>query len=1382
MALHEWLQGKNSFKGIKYTKLENRDDYQQILENRSAYVPPPILSVNEQRKNLNSFASTQDISPFIKPKNPMITTGTGKFGMTKLSPISDIQTVGVGKTGAVKIVPRQANGIDSVLTGALDSASLGTLNGLTNKLTGNKTNMNPTNNNFAYGAGKMLGYTLPYSGASKVLSPLVKSISNPIVRGIAGVAEGAGTFAAGTGIEDMANGKSWKDTKKDMLINGAIGGGLPLVLGGIGKGISALSKLRKPITQPITPSILNPKGLKATRTNIKEVNPITPIQQEYERKISQYKFDLKSLENPQYLKEFSIGNVEAERMKQSYTKELKTYEVKLKNEQLLPTIPQSNPIAPTIDNIVPQTSPQALKPILNANGKLKPQIVQMKNDTLPLKDRTIFNVSDRKVKAYQYDNPTVKPYMKDEANIMKGEIERGSKPINPTVSNIKIPGGSGQATETIGYGNIPSIRSESTSELNKLGTYSEINKALDDIIHDKGKENYALAKKVELKLDERMTNGYKDDVLGHNIPPNGEYLQEKAFIDGMPSQMNTSTFKKPLLNSKLKPIQEVASTIEPPVIPPTVNNGTDNVSEGVKATQNKYVDNNPIEFNVGKNDKKTSINIRDSFTGKENGQIVAGNHLADTMKKLAPNEQEGIQLFIDSGGNMEHLKEMATHQDPIMDSFIPNTKTTYRDAYNQALNLSPKAMEAAKEAQIYYKESGSYALQTGSTKSVLDNYASRMWTKEPQGVRSEVGRSTLNANTSHAKERTYETIGDGLLNGKQPTTLKANELLSIHNQEMAHANSTRELATSLEKGGIGQYSGKIAPGFKNVDGLSQHIPTKDGFMVKNFVLPEGIANGLKSITDQDFTKKIDIMRKFQKYQGVVKSVDLAVSTFHHITLAAQALYNNKGGVEFAKHWKDLHLWDTPEFNKSELDFVKHTGITTKVSDNMDVLHKLTTTGSAMDKITNLPILKQGKKAVEANNNFLFGYMQRWLKVTDYQNKVMNYVSKHPETVNEALSTVKKDIAKQVNLAYGGLNFKALGKNPSTLGVERMAFLAPDWTESSIRMMGKAFENNQGGKAARQQYLVGLGGGIALTEGLNHILTGHWTDKNPKGHELEVEVQPGVYISMFRSGIGDATKAVSNVITNGLLGGASKTIQGKLAPFARTGVGLASNVDYLGRKISDPKKTGLQNDLNIVKFVGSSAGPIPFGVPSAIKYNTETPATGKQKVIGNLLVDSGAARYAKDFSQTDSTYNDPKKSYDGNWLRRITAPTNEKTQIKLGDKLKTQQKVDTLNSTNMNEAIGAAVKNDKATGEIPYDNGAPTSLKPIFDKYNVPFKQRKTVYKNTVNKIENLKLNPLQQKFNSLSKPKQDAFYSTLSDSEKKLINKVNSDKISNPRY
>jgi len=454
-----------------------------VVNTPNKRITPTLLTNNNlKRKQLNTKPMYDAPSTALPP--PIVnkpTVGTGKWGTTILPKKSTTPTVEVGKTGSVKIVPRQANGVDSLVAGFTDSATLGTLNGLTNKFTGNKTNMNPTNNNFAYGAGKMLGYTIPYGAASKALKPAIGAIKNPLLRSGARIAEGATTFGIGGAIEGKANGKTNQEILKEAKFNALLGGGFGLA-GETIKGIKALKEIKS-------------QGIKNA----------------FENKINSNNKILQPNSNLRPIVKFTdIG----------------------KEDAYLSTFKQ-----PQIE--VPKVETPQIKPfnIQNANGKLKPQIVQMKSDTLPLAQRDFKNVGDKKVNAYQFDNPTLKPYISQEANILKGELERTLKPTRGA-NNIN--------GESIGYGN-KRITSDSMAVIKDTtgASYEKINKALDNIIVDHGKENNALSKRVELIIDDRLTNGYVDDTLGQNIPKHGEYLQEKQFIDNMPQQLNTSTFKKP---------------------------------------------------------------------------------------------------------------------------------------------------------------------------------------------------------------------------------------------------------------------------------------------------------------------------------------------------------------------------------------------------------------------------------------------------------------------------------------------------------------------------------------------------------------------------------------------------------------------------------------------------------------------------------------------------------------------------------------------------------------------------------------------------------------------------------------------------------------------
>jgi len=702
---------------------------------------------------------------------------------------------------------------------------------------------------------------------------------------------------------------------------------------------------------------------------------------------------------------------------------------------------------------------------------------------------------------------------------------------------------------------------------------------------------------------------------------------------------------------------------------PTTEPGIKAETPPAQTTPNKYVDTKPIDITIGKNDKVTATDARQGYVGKMNAQIVTGNQLSDTMKALAPKEQEGIQLFIDAGGDMKYLQEMAKYDDPKLDVKIPGTKMTYRDAYNQSLNLSPEAQKAAEMAQTYYKESGQYAMQTGSTKSILEDYANRIWKQDPSGtVKTETRTPGLNPYTSHSKGRIFDSLGDGILEGKTPATLNAGELLSIHNQEMARANTNRELATSLKDNGLGNYQvSKPSEGFTAIDSMSKEVPVvlKDGtasIVRQNFVIPDGIAKGLRSITDPNYMAKVDAFRHLQAYQGLVKTVDLSFSLFHHITLAAQALYNSHGGVDFVRNWDKMSKLGSDTFNASEKWGAEHGLMTTKIDSNYDILRQIS--GNKVDgklseqpgimkkaewtanKLGNLPVIKQAGQLADMNTNFLFGKIQRWLKVSDFQNKANAFVGKNPNMQNAEVTKGLRQIASEVNDAYGGLNWKAIGVTPSMQALSRLGLLAPDWTFSSARILAKTFTKGPGGAASRAQFTGGIIGAGILTEGLNKLLTGHYTDQNAKGHELEVEVQPGVYISMFRSGIGDTTKLFANVVNNGLLSGTVGTLQGKMSPLARTVVGQLSNKQPTGAPITSAKNTPLQNDLARLGSFGSSFLPIPMGIPSMKRYIDSGTATP----LGSAFVSTGAARYSK--TVDINTLANPTSFNSGNWINKL----------------------------------------------------------------------------------------------------------------------------------
>lgn len=135
----------------------------------------------------------------------------------------------------------------------------------------------------------------------------------------------------------------------------------------------------------------------------------------------------------------------------------------------------------------------------------------------PLDNRDIDEVGNRKVKAYQYENPEVKPYFQTEAQNMLYDLDNTIKGERIATQDEEgyITGWAGitrQTTESIAY-----------LKDNYGYSYDQIRKGLNAIIEDDGKENNAVSKRIEFMLDERLREGYTTSD-GIPIPANEDYI------------------------------------------------------------------------------------------------------------------------------------------------------------------------------------------------------------------------------------------------------------------------------------------------------------------------------------------------------------------------------------------------------------------------------------------------------------------------------------------------------------------------------------------------------------------------------------------------------------------------------------------------------------------------------------------------------------------------------------------------------------------------------------------------------------------------------------------------------------------------------------------
>ena len=135
-------------------------------------------------------------------------------------------------------------------------------------------------------------------------------------------------------------------------------------------------------------------------------------------------------------------------------------------------------------------------------------------------NRNLADMGSRSVKAFQFDYPQLHPYYAQAAQALMDDANWSLE----TQSNQK------------GHGTVARY-SEALEEAASMGlTRQEIIRACENIIADRGQENYAAAKKVELVLDRMLSEGYTpNEALGNpdmRVGPNEAYLQAKEQIPG----------------------------------------------------------------------------------------------------------------------------------------------------------------------------------------------------------------------------------------------------------------------------------------------------------------------------------------------------------------------------------------------------------------------------------------------------------------------------------------------------------------------------------------------------------------------------------------------------------------------------------------------------------------------------------------------------------------------------------------------------------------------------------------------------------------------------------------------------------------------------------
>ena len=148
------------------------------------------------------------------------------------------------------------------------------------------------------------------------------------------------------------------------------------------------------------------------------------------------------------------------------------------------------------------------------------------NENQHIDRRDSASVGERSVNAFQFDHPELHSYYADAAAVLQEEMsfaQKGGELIRRT---------SREAGDDEYIRTKRGVSERIARLLDDEGVrYDDIDRSLSAIIHNHGQENFAAAKRVELLLDDMLTNGYTD-IHGQRIAPNEEYIAAKKAIPG----------------------------------------------------------------------------------------------------------------------------------------------------------------------------------------------------------------------------------------------------------------------------------------------------------------------------------------------------------------------------------------------------------------------------------------------------------------------------------------------------------------------------------------------------------------------------------------------------------------------------------------------------------------------------------------------------------------------------------------------------------------------------------------------------------------------------------------------------------------------------------
>ncbi len=517
---------------------------------------------------------------------------------------------------------------------------------------------------------------------------------------------------------------------------------------------------------------------------------------------------------------------------------------------------------------------------------------------------------------------------------------------------------------------------------------------------------------------------------------------------------------------------------------------------------------------VGENDLIDKW-IGDRQVAETKALIEARNH----RKELKGLLQEGEQQDQVDSAIAVHI-DMKDNSDSYTAENIQQLTPAQQTLVEQAQSLSSEQQVFAEQIIAENRALGIEAMDAKIIKNYHENYSARFWKR----ITEFAGRKAkFTIATARARQRTLPSLIEGWARGMELAVPGAIEAQMLAKQQISQVIHDRNLITLGAKAGVfseartdkftheiqhpnfaqWRWAGKVGP---EVGGKPTKVYGKDMFVdpdgnlrkLTKMYADKKTARFLNNALGSSALYQIPGVGTITKYNSIIKHMILTAAAWHHQAYLRSFMLASRGldPVKAYREGREAIENLIPEFLE-----ITHEGLTTfKVQDfDIAIQRESTAIGKVIDKVPMASETRQAiRKLSRANTNFLFGKLGPYLKTQAALLDFRYQLKKNEQKLLDGKITrqeIAKNVANVANDDFGGLNLQRMGRNPTTQHIFRLLALAPDWTESNVRTMVKAFERGHSGKVYREMWGRILAKGIGSTILFNILLAADDDEKD-----------------------------------------------------------------------------------------------------------------------------------------------------------------------------------------------------------------------------------------------------------------------------------------------